>query len=93
MWTKRALIDSVVNGLSLEKDMPAKVRRTRQKSGELGAPANLPDVGQLPTNKEVIASIEAELEMLDTSGNQKHRAQKEDTAFEKNTEMSTQVSH
>ena len=77
------MIDSVVNGLSLEKDMPAKVRRTRQKSGELGAPANLPDVGQLPTNKEVIASIEAELEMLDTSGNQKHRAQKEDTAFEK----------
>ena len=62
--------------------MPPKVRRkTRQKSGELGAPSELPDVGALPTNKEIIASVESDLDKNDASGHPKHRAQLEKGAY------------
>ena len=60
---------SIVICPSESEDMPAKVkRRTRQKSGDLGAPSELPDVGVLPTNKEIIASVENELDKKDASG-------------------------
>lgn len=42
--------------------MAPKAVRTRQKSGELGAPSALPDAGALPTNKDVIAAINHEID-------------------------------
>ena len=64
--------------------MASKVRRkTRQKSGDLGAPSELPDVGALPTNKEIIASIEDDLDKKDTTGGQpKHRTQLEKSSYD-----------
>ena len=42
--------------------MPPKCRRTRQSSGDFGASAELPEAGALPTAKDVIASINFEIE-------------------------------
>jgi hypothetical protein len=42
--------------------MAPKVVKTRQKSGELGAPSALPGAGALPTNKDVIAAIQHKMD-------------------------------
>ena len=58
-------------------------RNTRQKSGELGAPSELPDVGALPTNKEILASVEADLDKNDASGYPQFRTHNEQGWYEK----------
>ena len=35
--------------------------RTRKNSGEIGAPSDLPDIGALPTNKDVINALQYEV--------------------------------
>ena len=37
--------------------MGPKVKKTQRSSGDIGAPSELPDVGALYTNKDVIAAI------------------------------------
>ena len=41
--------------------MGHKARTTRWQSGDFGAPAELPDAGALPTNKNVIAAVKYEI--------------------------------
>ena len=42
--------------------MGPKVKKTRRSSGDIGAPSELPDVGALYTNKDVIAAINNEVD-------------------------------
>ena len=60
---------------------PKVKRKTRKSSGDLGLPSDLPDGGALPTNKEIIASVEAELDKRDASGHPKHRIKFEREAY------------
>ena len=39
----------------------ARKKKTRRQSGDSGAPAELPDAGALPTNKDVIAAVKHEV--------------------------------
>ena len=41
--------------------MPPKSIKTRKKSGDVGAPSALPDVGVLYINKDIISAIDNEL--------------------------------
>ena len=42
--------------------MPPKGRKTRQSSGDFGPSSELPEAGALPTTKDVVASINFEIE-------------------------------
>ena len=41
---------------------PKQKIQTRQKTGDVGAPSNLPDIGSLFVNRDIIAAIDNELE-------------------------------
>ena len=61
-FIKLALVSLVGGSVSEGAVMGPKVVRTRQKSGDLGAPSALPEAGSLPTNKDVIAAVTHEIE-------------------------------
>ena len=61
---------------------PKVKRKTRKASGDLGGPSELPDIGALPTGKDIISAVEAELDKKDSSGHTKHRAVFETEAYQ-----------
>ena len=50
--------------------MGPKSRKTRRQSGGFGAPAELPDAGALPTNRDVIAAVKYEVTKSEATTNE-----------------------
>ena len=50
--------------------MGPKSRKTRRQSGDFGAPAELPDAGALPTNRDVIAAVKYEVTKSEATTNE-----------------------